>query len=749
MWYIRISAMVKNLHKIQEQPRKPASSRRSNKTFRDAKLACLGIPCDREANNFFCKVCKDGGSLVLCSNCTRSYHLQCAHLKEKDLPVGPWVCTFCFPTIDKKFREEAAKLEKTQKSSKELEIRTCLNSLNSNLKARAVRDLEKNFPQYVRSGKIVYPIEDKLLENNPELHQVSQPKKIPSPFPLPVPGHFASDLLYITDFVYNFESVLKLSHFTVEQLYSSLQSKEETSLLKELHMALICELIEVVMASDLDSLGSVCKFLHSLYVLKDTFDISEFLPYSWLALLQELLRVKTFREYSEDTVVQKVNQKTEDRDLETCYFSLSYKEKVGILVFLVNCCFESKNIHEELVRRVEEKSQLNKEKANYYSEAKALEQKLKDENKSQSMTRKAQSTQEKTKKLYTQIEDLNRKIESIQLRTLPLGLDRDLNEYYFFQFDSSKVYVKTSNSSRKTNPNWYAFYKQSDIDHLLSVLYSKGVRESKLIEGLKWAKPKLVDSEESSTSSEQTEEPKPYTNKFSEFEPVHNDLDSVKKILLDVEKSFTEYLEEGNKHWEKPEVIQNWRKGLKKTKDPSQVAKYLLEHAEKASTPLRKAMNVSESESEEETPKYRKVVLKVWQDLGEFYKIWEELVKSVATNQQLALAIGIYHCVLNNYAEKRPETKKPEPEPKQEKSSRSMRYENRKKKIKEEQLHDDHCFLCDDGGSLICCEMCPTVVHPKCIGLKRVPNEDWYCDKCKKSQVPRTRQRTRLHRHNA
>eukprot|EP00358_Blepharisma_japonicum_P004436 CAMPEP_0202950360 /NCGR_PEP_ID=MMETSP1395-20130829/21758_1 /ASSEMBLY_ACC=CAM_ASM_000871 /TAXON_ID=5961 /ORGANISM="Blepharisma japonicum, Strain Stock R1072" /LENGTH=108 /DNA_ID=CAMNT_0049654755 /DNA_START=1968 /DNA_END=2290 /DNA_ORIENTATION=- len=58
--------------------------------------------------------------------------------------------------------------------------------------------------------------------------------------------------------------------------------------------------------------------------------------------------------------------------------------------------------------------------------------------------------------------------------------------------------------------------------------------------------------------------------------------------------------------------------------------------------------------------------------------------------------------------------------------------------------HEDNCYFCDDGGKLICCETCPKVVHPKCIGLKKVPKEDWYCDECKYKQqnAPQTRLRS-------
>lgn len=33
-------------------------------------------------------------------------------------------------------------------------------------------------------------------------------------------------------------------------------------------------------------------------------------------------------------------------------------------------------------------------------------------------------------------------------------------------------------------------------------------------------------------------------------------------------------------------------------------------------------------------------------------------------------------------------------------------------------------------GDLLCCEMCPAVLHPACAGLPEVPEGDWHCPHC-------------------
>jgi hypothetical protein len=42
-------------------------------------------------------------------------------------------------------------------------------------------------------------------------------------------------------------------------------------------------------------------------------------------------------------------------------------------------------------------------------------------------------------------------------------------------------------------------------------------------------------------------------------------------------------------------------------------------------------------------------------------------------------------------------------------------------------LHHDECFLCNDGGELVMCDMCPHVYHLDCVGLDSMPKGTWRC----------------------
>ena len=62
---------------------------------------------NKKINRELCSICRDGGTLILCDNCPRSFHMECLKIKEENIPEGKWYCPICAPKMQKK-------LEKTQ-----------------------------------------------------------------------------------------------------------------------------------------------------------------------------------------------------------------------------------------------------------------------------------------------------------------------------------------------------------------------------------------------------------------------------------------------------------------------------------------------------------------------------------------------------------------------------------------------------------------------------------------------------------
>lgn len=43
---------------------------------------------------------------------------------------------------------------------------------------------------------------------------------------------------------------------------------------------------------------------------------------------------------------------------------------------------------------------------------------------------------------------------------------------------------------------------------------------------------------------------------------------------------------------------------------------------------------------------------------------------------------------------------------------------------------DEYCYICDDGGNVICCDGCSNVAHLSCLKMKQQPKDDWHCNEC-------------------
>ena len=65
--------------------------------------------------------------------------------------------------------------------------------------------------------------------------------------------------------------------------------------------------------------------------------------------------------------------------------------------------------------------------------------------------------------------------------------------------------------------------------------------------------------------------------------------------------------------------------------------------------------------------------------------------------------------------------------------SKNLRNRHRQKNSQFEEddnQWEDQCKICGSRGKVICCDTCPLVYHPKCLGLKQVPQGKWSCIRC-------------------
>ncbi|KAL7395754.1 hypothetical protein ABVT39_022564 [Epinephelus coioides] len=53
-----------------------------------------------------------------------------------------------------------------------------------------------------------------------------------------------------------------------------------------------------------------------------------------------------------------------------------------------------------------------------------------------------------------------------------------------------------------------------------------------------------------------------------------------------------------------------------------------------------------------------------------------------------------------------------------------------------EHINVSWCFVCSEGGSLLCCEACPAAFHRECLNIE-MPQGSWFCNDCKAGKRPR------------
>ncbi|XP_030000928.1 LOW QUALITY PROTEIN: histone-lysine N-methyltransferase, H3 lysine-36 and H4 lysine-20 specific-like [Sphaeramia orbicularis] len=53
-----------------------------------------------------------------------------------------------------------------------------------------------------------------------------------------------------------------------------------------------------------------------------------------------------------------------------------------------------------------------------------------------------------------------------------------------------------------------------------------------------------------------------------------------------------------------------------------------------------------------------------------------------------------------------------------------------------EHINVSWCFVCSEGGSLLCCEACPAAFHRECLNME-MPQGSWFCNDCKAGKRPR------------
>lgn len=724
------------------------SAHRNIKEVRSARRLAIGLKVRSAPTEAECSRCREGGALLNCEKCSKSFHLLCAHMTEDDVPMGPWVCHICGQLGDQRYKPEIDKLLREQKQVKDNEVKEVLNRLMSIQKDKVLRYIAQRYPSSIKAGRITYPIEDSLLFEDPALHQLIIPPPRPIPQPTHIPPHILGDLLYIVDFCHTFAELLRLTPLSVDVLDAGLLATEETPGLKALLLGLVKCLIQGLMEKEdleelLEGSGESIKLIAEM---KDSTDVLSLLPLYYMKIIYECLKIPTWRDLlDEGSSLDRLFEYGENALEQGFYSSFEYEEKLALLVFLTSCLLSTKLFHEEINTRLEKKAKLQKQKHDLNQDKKTLETKMRADSKNL-VAPKQTNGSEQLATLGQQIADLQKKIATIVLRTEPLGLDRDFNEYYFFTFDRSKVYIKSmvpldDSAKGAESGYWYVYQTKDEIQQLRQSLCQKGIRESALLESLNSIMHKVNPKVEESKNEQE------YVNLMDKYPNLAGDcFILIRNLLLKTEKNFSKHLTKSKKQWDSAEARSDWEKAVERSQTPVELREQLTQFAARASTPYRttpdkKRTDKIEVKAARPGPvKFRKVGIRLWTDLQNLHHLWMAQAKEAVSCSAVALMTIIYCEIINNYCKKTHLSSDDEADKPSKRRRTESDTERSSSSDPQEIDHEDECYICSDGGSLVCCETCPRVVHPKCIGLtvrtrQGVPKGDWFCEDCQVKQA--------------
>mmetsp|Transcript_24403 Transcript_24403/g.21585 ORF Transcript_24403/g.21585 Transcript_24403/m.21585 type:complete len:475 (-) Transcript_24403:1751-3175(-) len=200
------------------------------------------------------------------------------------------------------------------------------------------------------------------------------------------------------------------------------------------------------------------------------------------------------------------------------YNQLEFKQKMRILLEIMECAYETEVLHEFMANKMEEMSTLQKERNDLTNEIKADEQeyytiKMKIESFEKSKgyfgsnkkggqqqfdaerkSREISKMENQMKAVQQRIDEKQERIEDIGNQLLlttqtaqRIGQDCNKTEYWVFFFDPSRVYVKYPAVMQSTDSvdSWYYYDSKTEIDNLMKSLNPRGVREKNLLDTLK------------------------------------------------------------------------------------------------------------------------------------------------------------------------------------------------------------------------------------------------------------------------
>ena len=380
------------------------------------------------------------------------------------------------------------------------------------------------------------------------------------------------------------------------------------------------------------------------------------------------------------------------------------------------------------------------------------------------------------------------------IRTKFLGMDKDFSRYWFFEGDSKRLYVEKRFrklsfkhevddqegvdrcAPEKYESRWFCYRTRVEVDDLIESLDVRGIREKHLKQSLM---THADDIKQDMPGGGEDDMETAETTNFLEWnestpEIAMASIESLQDKLRKLESWICDRLETRGSNWKEAQDKQpafkemvDQAKSVARLADPlllleTAVFQLFEKQTEKGASASTSKGNMTPEESNDEDDDDDDDVHDdepIVDDGSQLWPThrsrerWRDALKRCVTMSALAVATEtlIQRCDIVGISEVEHEDtrKNRRAKTEDEKRSRKERAVRRKaEEVEEDEVDDreevdnweENCYVCGVGGELLCCDGCTKVFHLECVGLRRIPRGEIFCDGCKSPRkVPRKR----------
>ncbi|CAK75097.1 unnamed protein product (macronuclear) [Paramecium tetraurelia] len=576
-----------------------------------------------------CRLCKAltmTAPTIICIRCHFKYHQECIRTQSKEPQIKDgikWHCFSCLERIEQRKIKDSIPEKKKQYNQIQDFFQKTVQPQGDKIKK--LTEFQQLYPTYVQQGRVSFPILDEYLTAYQGLFNI-EPKKKPALRVDPgIPQEIFEDVLKIWDAYNNMNKIIS-DILQEQQIEAQSQSNNIGTLIhfrdnlalysqksrSEIYFTLQHNPQELILFFCYFYLKQIIEDLDMEQMQKQQYKIPywQLMGYMWHTNRQRYYQLLRDDIKSLPTNISKQGVLNLPDDLID-YVDYSNVNKLAKLVIVLVDGLESLKktqflyqqrieyilsnnkiqtqlgiqIKEQRSKQIEINAEVTESDGHFQVAKSKLLQDGLSRAETQQLTKEMENANNQSQILKQQFQNIEKDIKILTQRykqqekelaiisitslvlnpSVFLGYDNKNSQYYFFLWESDKIFVCMRHSVIDDDISQWGFYDLTDINALMEILCQKGVRENSLrnnILELQRAKLLIGNQEEEqkvSTSDKNNdldiEQNQSSSTKEQKINSLENlDIDLLQQEFLNIENMLTEYLNQRSSRWCSSEI---------------------------------------------------------------------------------------------------------------------------------------------------------------------------------------------------